>query len=400
MIVHSPMTRLLTQRALRLVLALFVLIVAVFIADTFTSQLEEVLRQGGGALDLALILLLRTPEVVDFALPIILFLGLFLAITGARNDNELVICAAAGERWQKIPRLALTLGVLAMLVSLLFAGVVQPVSSYLLRLTYHELTARRILTVLNDPGGRSHIRTIENRTIIASPPSSPDVRRGSLFVYTPEPDGGWRVARADDWELLRSEDGGYKANLKRFREYRGRSNAAPTADSGPRGQAPVQATLDFATVRVQTLELAFRVEDVVQSADRARRFGERFLFQAGGPLDGPTITRGGAPVAAPTRALGEILARALMCPVAAAMAVAMAAFAATRRGRYLGLPVGLILVMAGDVGSRALLGDAAGLGYPRFWPALTALLALGLAPTLGYVWMRAEAIVIPSRGAA
>ena len=89
------MTRLLTQRALRTIVAFLVLIESIFIADIFTSTLEQVLREGGRAIDLLTILLLKSPEIVDFALPLVLFLGLYLAITRARDANELVICAAA-----------------------------------------------------------------------------------------------------------------------------------------------------------------------------------------------------------------------------------------------------------------------------------------------------------------
>ena len=79
---------------------------------------------------------------------------------------------------------------------------------------------------------------------------------------------------------------------------------------------------------------------------------------------------------APTRRFGEILARALMCLVTAVLAVASAALSATRNGRYLGLPIGMFLVMAGDIVSRTVLGDAAGLGFASI-PAFLAQALLG-----------------------
>ena len=92
----GPMTRLLGWRSLRMLLGLLALIEAIFIAESFTSLMESVVRNGGSALDLALLLTLKTPEVIDFALPLVILLGLFFAINASRDDNELVVCAAAG----------------------------------------------------------------------------------------------------------------------------------------------------------------------------------------------------------------------------------------------------------------------------------------------------------------
>ncbi|WP_172295305.1 LptF/LptG family permease [Pseudoruegeria sp. HB172150] len=396
---RSPMIRLLTRRASRVLLGLMALIVMIFITEIFTSELEAVISSGGHALDLLRLLLLRTPEVIDFALPIVLFLGLYFAIDGARTDRELIICAAAGERWQKIPRVALTFGLLAMLLSLLFSGLITPASNHLLRLTYYDLQSQRILQAITDPGDRIHIQEIEGRTIIASPPDSPDSERGSLFIYSGTADGGWRVARADDWAVVGpDDDGAYQVALKRFREYRGDAAEAPPPTDMP-DDTPGKATLDFAQVNVQTVEVALQIGDIVEAVDRSRHFNERFLLQAGGPVDGePVENADGAIAPAPTPTFGEIVAAALLCPVAALLAVAGAALAGTRRGRFLGLPLGLILVLGGDVGGRAVLGEAAALGYPAFWAGAMALLALGLAPALIYVRHRAERIVIPLRG--
>ncbi len=397
---RSPMTRLLSRRALRTVLALLVLIEVIFLTDIFSSQLERVIRNGGSALDFAAILVLKSPEIVDFALPIVLFLGIYLAVNGARGDNELVICAAAGEPWHRIPRLALLAGTLGLVLSLLFSGLVTPFAAHLLRLSYYDLHVGRILSALTDPDEQGFLREFGGRTFIASPPPDGDpAANGSLFIYDGQPGGGWHVSQADDWQIDGPDtQGGFRVELRRFREYRGGPGSAPDRTDAPRRAGPARTALDFARIDVQTVTTEFNLGDLLEAADPARRFTERYLFQSGGPLAGKLIVReGAAPLRAPTRRFGEMLARALMCPLAAALALAAVAFAGTRQGRFAALPLGLVGVLAGDVFSRAVLGDAAALGYRGFWPAALAVLALGLAPALGYVWLRAEHIIAPPR---
>lgn len=395
---RSPMTRLVSQRALRSVFALLVLIEVVFLTEIFTSELERVIRNGGGVLEFAVILLLNSPEIVDFALPIVLFLGIYLAVTAARDNNELVICAAAGEPWRRVPRAALVIGMGGLVLSLLFSGLVTPYAAHLLRLTYYQLHAARILEALTDPSGDAHLREIENRTFIATPPPPGETGNGSLFIHDPAPRGGWSVSQADDWSVTGPDDAGaYRVELHEYREYRGGPGSAPVSADAPR-RANASSPLDFARIDVETLNMEFQLDDVITAADDARRFSERFLFESDGPLRGRAIERdGAAAIPAPTRRFGEMLARGLMCPIAAAFAIAAAALAGTRRGRYVALPGGLVAVLAGDIFSRTVLGDAAALGYPAFWPAALATAALGLAPALGYVWLRAELIVAPPR---
>lgn len=379
---RSLIARLLSRRAWRTILGIFALIQVVFVTDIFTSELEAVIRYGGSVGDFLWLMLLKCPSVVDFALPIVLFLGLYIAIQGARTDNELVICAAAGEPWHQIPRTALSFGVGAMAVSLVFSGLIVPAANYTLRLSFHDLVARQFVSQLTEPQDRSVLREIDGRMVIATP--TPGAERGRLLVYSGLGDDtdAWRAAMAQDWRVAEDGAGGYRLDMDGFREMRGGDAAGFSAAPG----------LALSQLAVETLSIDFRLDDVLEAADQGRQSGERFLFQAGGPLAfGDT---------APTRALGEMLARALLSLVAAAVAVAAAAFAASRAGRFLALPVGLMAVLVADIGSRAILGDAADLGFARFWLAALALLALGLAPALGYIWLRAEALVTPIRGTA
>lgn len=405
---QSLTSRLLARRAVRLMLALFALIIAIFITDIFTSELEAVLKNGGHFGDFAWLMLLKTPNVVDFALPIVLFLGLFFAIQGARTDNELVICAAAGEPWYAVPRTAIAFGLGAMVVSLTFSGLVVPWSSYALRLSFHELVTRQFIDRLTEPQERLSVQEIDGRIVIAAPVDG--AARGRLFVFSAVPDAPqiWRAALARDWAVTGPDAAGsYQLELQGFREIQGYNSGSGHAPGSTPGSTPGSApalmggeALALSRLNVSRLSLDFQLDSVVEAADAERQSSERFLFAEGGPQDGLLRQPDGTLTAAPTRALGEMLARALLGLVAASVAVAAAAFAATRSGRWIALPVGLVAVMAADIGSRAILGDAAGLGYPRFWVAFAALSALGLAPAMGYVALRGEALVTPARDQA
>ena len=160
------MTRLLGWRSLRMLLGLLALIEAIFIAESFTSLMESVVRNGGSALDLALLLTLKTPEVVDFALPLVILMGLFFAINSSRDDNELVVCAAAGVPWTRIPLFALNIGFAGFFVSVLFAGYLTPLSNYAQRMAIYALETHRTLQEIIDPSPKNSMRGLRDRTVI------------------------------------------------------------------------------------------------------------------------------------------------------------------------------------------------------------------------------------------
>lgn len=386
MIPGGPMTRLLAGRTFWMLVGLLALIEAVFVAEIFTGLLSEVIRNGGSAVDVAVLLLLEAPEIVDFALPIVLLIGLYFAINAARRDNELVVCAAAGVPWTRLPVFAFWAGVIAFAVSLLFAGVLTPLGKYTQRLALYQLEARAVIAQLTDPGPRSALHEIRGRTIIATLSDDPKAERGNLFIYHPESAGGWRVSQADDWSVEGpDDDDGYSVRLKAFRDYAG--SIVPDGGADPE-QDRLRQTLDFATIDVRNLSMDFRVEQVMRAIDTARREGERMVFA--GAADTAQAVR-------LDRRTGEILARALLCIVAALVAVAAAAWSATPAGRFAALPVALFAVLTGDIVGRALLGGAAAQGLAAFLAMAAICTGIGIGLPLIYVLRRGELVIAPGR---
>lgn len=396
MTLGGPMVRLLRRRTLRTVYGILLLVEVVFLSDTFTSVMESAIANGGNAFDVAVLLAYRSPQMIDFALPLALMLGVYFAITAARDDNELVICAAAGVRWLRIPVFAAWVGFLGFLASLLLSGFLIPISIFAMRLSMHELQARYVIEQLNDPGAGNVIRQFEGRTVIATPSSDPDAEHGNIFVYHPEGGGNWRVSQADDWSVIGPDaENGYQVRMKGFRDYLG----GPGGPGNARGEDGARApgTLDFATLNVRTVTLDFELSQVVDAADTARRGQERLLYQIGLGLP---LTIGGESVAEPSRQFGEMLARALLCPIAALIAVAGASWSGTRPGRYVALPLSAVAVLVSDIFARAALGDAASLGVPGFWLSAAGVFAVGIGIPMAYVLYRGEAMITPARARA
>ena len=99
-----------------------------------------------------------------------------------------------------------------------------------------------------------------------------------------------------------------------------------------------------------------------------------------------------------SRRVGEVLGRALICLFAAGAAVAIAAWNATKLGKYLALPCGVVVVMVADIVIKPILGDAtAGGGGVFIGLFFTALLVVVLLPNF-YVLYRKETMVAPVRG--
>ena len=375
---------------MRLLIGLLALIQAIFLAESFSTLMEIVVSNGGSVFDTVILLILKTPQVVDFALPLALLIGLYFAVTGAREENEFIVCAAAGVPWTQIPGFAFRIGLAGMIVSIVFAGYLTPAASYSQRLAIRALEARRVLAEITVPAPRNSLRIIQDRTFIATAPSTPDAERGNLFVFQPDSGAGWRASQADDWTVQGpGADGAYSVRLRSFRDYAG----VPLDDTGQSSQREPGLRTQIQTTRmtVNSLALDFRIESVVSAIDRTRRANERFLLSwakfATQDPDAPIIDR----------RLGQVLGRAILCVYASLAAIAAAAWAGTRSGRYLALPVSVVSVLGGDVLLRTGLGDAAAMGPSAFWPSLVLAAVISvLMPLAVIIWQR-EAMIAPGR---
>lgn len=341
---------------------------AVFIAESFTTLMEQALRYDGNAFDVLRLLGFRAPEILDIALALGLLIALHFTVSDARRRGELIILATAGVRWTQVIWFALTLGACGTALSLLTAGHVVPAARYGERIAVAELQARHVVDQILRPGPRSTIQTFGGTTFIATDPLTDGQERGQLFVFTPRSGGPWRASLSQDWTITGpDEDGAHDIRLSTFRAY----------EANPEQASPINV------ISARNAAFSFRLDDLVPEPDRRLEPGETPIrLRAIAPDD--------------RRRAGEMLARAVLVPAAALWALVAVVAGGGGPGRIVALPLAAALVLGYDVAGRALVGEAATL-----LPALPVVLLCVLAyilPPLTWLLARGEAIMTPPRG--
>ena len=366
MIRLNPVTRLLALPALARFGLLLALVVAVFLAESFTSLLEEALRQDANSGDVFLLLLLQAPEILDLALALGVLIALFFTIQDSRNRGELVILSIAGVRWTKVIHFALLFGVVGGCLSVCVTGYLVPKARYIERISMAQLRADYVLQRITTPASQSSRLTILDTTIIATPASSEDQERGQLFVFQPNITGSWRISKSRDWTVTGpDENGDHRIKLDAVKAY-----------DGSFVQHPPGAISVFS---VNNAEMAFRLSDATKAPDFAVQERERILQLSSDP---------------PNR-IAKIGARALLVPMAALLALAAVLASGTGLTRFLTLPIAAVLLLFYDILGRTVVADASLTLSPMVLLGLA--LAVYLAPPLAFVLWRGEAIMKPER---
>ncbi len=198
----NPVTRILTLPTLARLGLLLVLVVAVFLAESFTSLMERALRYGGGSSDIFVLLMYQAPGIIDLALALGVLIALFFALLEARDRGELIILATSGVRWTRVLGFVLWFGFWGLSIGIRI-GFVVPVARYAERLAMTELRAEHVMEAIVSPGPRNARQTIKDMTFIATPPAHADQLRGQLFNFLLNPDKSWRAVQSQDWDVIR-----------------------------------------------------------------------------------------------------------------------------------------------------------------------------------------------------
>lgn len=390
----GPISRLLGKELLAITFGVLLLIEAVFLAESFTSLLERTLRYDGSASDMAFVLLLKMPEIFDFGLPLALLFGCYFAITHARDDSALVVCAAAGLSWKRVLGFVITVGIGGALTSLVISLSIAPNAAFVQRLYLANLQREQIMLAITTPNPQSRIQTIKGVSFITRPPPKGETGRGQLFVYQPTAGRAWHVSQAEDWQITGPDsDNNHAITLTRFRDYRGRAPEGSNTTNTQDNTGAISALPDVSTVAVNRLALDFNFQDILEAAETLRRSDEKPLLAIANAFDGERQ-------ADTRRRAGELLSRALMCLSAVLMALAAATFARDPLRRLIALPTAASLLLFLDVALRMILGDMAVLGSG----ALTLTTALGIAgvtlPQIAVIAHQGEAMIRPATGRA
>ncbi len=363
----NPTIRILALPILRRLLLILAVIEAIFLAESFTTLLEETLRHNGVAADVFILLLFKTPEILDLALAIGMLVAVFFVVTDARNRGEMLILASSGVRWSRIIRLVLFVGCIGGLMSFVTAGVLWPMTKYAGRLKMADIRADYIVSLIEHPGPQSSGQTIRNVTFVATPPADNAQRRGQLFVFQPDINNEWRALQSRNWNVSKPDQTGQRLiKLEGLSAYQ-----APYPDTN-------QLYHHVSTFNVEDADFAFRMSDVTTPPHRSRSKTERILGISSD--EAPRITR--------------LTTRALMVPMAALLALAAIIAGGAGLGRFMALPLAALTLLTSDVLARSLLASAIETVSAPFLFVLATLIYLG--PPLTYLILKGEALMFPS----
>lgn len=401
-----PVLRILGRPIMARLLLMLLVVEAIFLAESFTSLMEQALRHGGLAADIFVLLLFKAPEILDLALATGMLIAVYFATGDARNRGELVILATAGVHWFRVIALVMSLGLLGGGLSMLNAGFLLPISNFAERLKMADLRKNHVVSRMRDPGPQNTLLTIRDTTFLATPPhdssapidstdfsapsdgQTPASQRGQLFVFQPDVDGNWRASQSSNWRIDETNSPDQQADDQTTNTHipGGRKSHSILLDDlsvyqGPYPQPDPQSRPLFVNrFSVATAQFDFRMSDAAPPVDRARTRTERLLNLS----------------AEETPRLARLATRALMVPMGGLLALAalLAGAAAGGRARYVALPVAALIMMMGDVLVRSLISGWVGTLWPPLLIALAMVIYLG--PVLAYLVYRGEALMKPA----
>lgn len=369
--------RVLGPRVLAVTGLILALIAGIFLAESFTGHMNFVLRYGGRAQDLALVLLLGMPEIIDLALPLAILVGVHIAVADTRDEGAWVVSASAGIAPWQITGFVGLFGVLGFGLSLLASGWLVPVSTYAQRMALAELQVSYTLKRITGPLDPGEVLQVQGHSFVVRDNQG----RAELLILTRNADGSFTFARVDDWQVA----------------------AAPSDTQQDRYElrlGPMQVRTADPTGEVWTRSLnlggatfSFGIDDVLPDINRDRGIAERTL---GALL--PRFDETAPPPELQGR-LAELLARALLAPAAAILALATTLLGGPAGGRLAGLPLALGIMLGADLGLRPLLVTAA-VEAGMLGAAVPLLAALVLLPPLVILILAGERLIRQRRGEA
>jgi len=401
----STISRLIAGRAFKQVLAVLLVIEGVSLAESLGGLVEDVVGNDGTFLDVAKLLFLGLPEIFDFALPLALVVGIYVALVSAREDNELVVCSAAGMSANRISGSILSLGVIGFAASLLVAGFVNPIAVTIEHAMLWDLQSRLVVKRIVDPEGREGLQTIDDWTFISTGANTGDRERGHLFVHRPLGDGGWRVTQADDWTLAGPDrTGRYVVNFKTVIDYQSRNLGYANPEDEKRARPTVAASTEpenleprFSAVRADNITVPVNLDSLMRRAEEARGVSELTLTETMAAVAAGTEL--GTSDDAKKRA-GQLIGRALLCIIACLFALSALIVARAGVTRYVALPGAVVATLGIDVASRTLLGEAAQAGLVDLLIAAGALFATCALPLGLLILWKGQRLIAPAYGRA
>ena len=367
----------LIRRSLGALAATLGLVLVVFLAERMTGFVEMLIERHASLAELPWILALTAPEIVITAMPIAVLIGVYRALTEARDGGETVALAGAGVGPWGLMAAPLGLGAAAMVFVVVVAGFVDPIARATRDALFMEAAHRMVVDAVRDGMPRDRVETQDGYTFVSPNWGSSGDRR--LLVFMPRDGDLERIVSATHYDLTEIE-GTHRYVL--------RLHDVAVADLR---LSPPTAGGDLPKIGGS----GFRLGSLSRDIDLDQPLKPPVLS------DSPQYRTLGALVAAGARSAfglraAEIVTRAGLS-IAAVLAAAIAASFADGRRRFFALPMGGVAMVVFDIGLvravRGLAGTTA--GTDMLFGGLAVAVLLGL---LALALRARYSAVVASRG--
>jgi lipopolysaccharide export LptBFGC system permease protein LptF len=118
------------QRVLGQVLAVVILIEAIFLAEHFTWVFRDAVRHEADLSGIALVLVCTSTEIFDLALAIAILMAVYVTLLRMRENREMLVLFASGLGPYQLGALVLIVALAGQLVGITESGLVDPLSRY------------------------------------------------------------------------------------------------------------------------------------------------------------------------------------------------------------------------------------------------------------------------------
>jgi lipopolysaccharide export LptBFGC system permease protein LptF len=169
----------LVGRIVRSYLLITALICGIYLVEQFVPLLENAMRYAFGGLVFGKLLLMLTPGIIDFALPLAVLSVAYFVVLDARERRELLAISAAGSGATHLVVVVVATGALAAGVSLAISGFVKPAASFAFRTTF----AASLNETLSKGAPVGAFYAQRDRVLYSRPSSAPDQRVFRLFEF-------------------------------------------------------------------------------------------------------------------------------------------------------------------------------------------------------------------------
>lgn len=397
------------------VVAVMVLIEAIFLAERFTIVFRDAAEKDANLFDIFLMLACTSTEIFDLALAVAVLIAVYATALRMRENRELLALFAAGAGPFQVCVFTLVLALGAQFISLGVSGLIDPASRYAQRVILLDAEFRALKTGISKgqfyffPGYVAFAPERQTEANALFAPSASYLSTGHaivpheavqkrqsrrLFLYEQAGPHTSRIITADRARLSGPDRSGLVVlTLNGFAQHM--FDDIEGSSAVPHGAGPCAGC---PTIAEQIPQVAMNVHEMTQvmHIDQLLPFPPRGTDSEEQTIPEQLMSRHEetAGYRADMRLLGDRLTRSLLCLLAPLIALS-ALCLTSRRTSYLALPLGCMGLMALNLFGEWLVRAISPTSPMQAFLLPLALTAIALGLLLGFVVTNQSALVRP-----